>query len=174
MPTDDVVADDYQIAHPVQTALALAPILHVPATTLAAQLHRPTGYVVLARQLPQLTGQQISADAFPGISLIADSRREVPNGNLAAPVVGFTNGAGQGAAGLEYGDNRLLAGVDGKETIMESPGGVALPQSPVTNQSPPLRAPVWSSRSTPSSSTNRSRRWPRPSRRPTRSAAPPW
>ncbi len=134
VPTDDVVADDYQIAHPVQTALALAPILHVPATTLAAQLHQPTGYVVLARQLPQLTGQQISADAFPGISLIADSRREVPNGNLAAPVVGFTNGAGQGAAGLEYGDNRLLAGVDGKETIMESPGGVALPQSPVTNQ----------------------------------------
>ncbi len=134
VPTDDVVADDYQIAHPVQTALALAPILHVPATTLAAQLHRPTGYVVLARQLPQLTGQQISADAFPGISLIADSRREVPNGNLATPVVGFTNGAGQGAAGLEYGDNRLLAGVDGKETIMESPGGVALPQSPVTNQ----------------------------------------
>ncbi len=134
VPTDDVVADDFQVAHPVQTALALSPILHVPATTLAAQLHRPTGYVVLARQLPQLTGQQISADAFPGISLIADSKREVPNGNLAAPVVGFTNGAGQGAAGLEFGDNRLLAGVDGKETIMESPGGVALPQSPVTNQ----------------------------------------
>ncbi len=134
VPTDDVVADDYQIAHPVQTALALSPILHVPATTLAAQLHRPTGYVVLARQLPQATGQKISADAFPGISLIADSKREVPNGNLAAPVVGFTNAAGHGAGGLEFGDNHQLAGVDGKETIMESPAGVALPQSPVTDQ----------------------------------------
>ncbi len=134
VPTDDVVADDFQVAHPVQTALALAPILHVPATTLAAQLHRPSGYVVLARQLPQSTGQTITADAFPGITLIADSKRVVPNGNLAAAVVGFTNASGHGAAGLEYGDNQLLAGTDGKETIMESPAGVALPQSPVANQ----------------------------------------
>jgi cell division protein FtsI (penicillin-binding protein 3) len=136
VPTDDVVADDFQIAHPVKTALALAPILNVPAATLAAELHRHTGYVVLARQLPQATGQKVAADAFPGISLIADSKREVPNGNLAAPVVGFTNAAGKGAAGIEFGANHLLAGVDGKETIMESPAGVALPQSPVTNQVP--------------------------------------
>ena len=45
----------------------------------------------------------------------------VPNGNLASPVLGFTNAAGQGAAGLEFGDNHQLAGIDGKETIMESP-----------------------------------------------------
>ena len=44
-----------------------------------------SGYVVLARQLPQSTGQTIAADAFPGITLIADSKRVVPNGNLAAP-----------------------------------------------------------------------------------------
>ena len=54
--TDDVVADDFQIAHPVKTALALSPIIHVPAATLAAELHRRTGYVVLARQLSQATG----------------------------------------------------------------------------------------------------------------------
>ncbi len=134
VPTDDVVADDFQVAHPVQTALALSPILHTPATTLAAQLHRRSGYVVLARQLSRSTGQTISADAFPGISLIADSKRYVPNGNLAAPVVGFTNASGRGAAGLEFGVNRLLAGTDGRETIMESPAGVALPQSPVANE----------------------------------------
>jgi cell division protein FtsI (penicillin-binding protein 3) len=134
VPTDDVVADDFQVAHPVQTALALSPMLHVPATTLAAELHRPSGYVVLARQLPQATGQKISGDDIPGITLLADSKRVVPNGNLASPVVGFTNAAGQGAAGLEYGDNRLLAGIDGKETIMQSTAGVALPQSPVTDK----------------------------------------
>jgi cell division protein FtsI (penicillin-binding protein 3) len=134
VPTDDVVADDFQIAHPVKTAAALAPLLGVPAATLATQLHQHSGYVVLARQLPQATGDKITNDSLPGITLLADSKREVPNGNLAAPVVGFTNGAGKGAAGLEYGDNQLLAGSAGKETIMESPGGVALPQSPVTNQ----------------------------------------
>ncbi|HTU39170.1 MAG TPA: penicillin-binding protein 2 [Acidimicrobiales bacterium] len=136
VPTDDVVADDYQVAHPVKTALALAPMLHVPATTLAAELHRPSGYVVLARQLPQATGQTIASDAIPGITLLADSKRVVPNGTLASPVIGFTNAAGHGAGGLEFGDNRLLAGTDGKETIMASPAGVALPQSPVSDKVP--------------------------------------
>ncbi len=75
--------------------------------TLATELHQRTGYIVLAHQLPQSTGQTISADAFPGISLIADSKREVPNGNLAAPVVGFTNAAGNGGAGLEYEYNKV-------------------------------------------------------------------
>jgi cell division protein FtsI (penicillin-binding protein 3) len=118
----------------VQTALALSPILHIPATTLASELRRSSGYVVLARQLPESTGQTITADTFPGITLIADSKRVVPNGNLASPVVGFTNAAGRGAGGLEYGANLRLAGTDGKETIMESPAGVTLPQSPVANQ----------------------------------------
>jgi cell division protein FtsI (penicillin-binding protein 3) len=134
IPTDDVVADDFQVAHPVETALALSPLLGIPATTLASQLHQHSGYVVLARQLSRTTGQKIAADSIPGITLIDDSKRLVPNANLAAPVVGFTNAAGQGAAGLEYGDNRELAGRAGKETIMESPAGVALPQSPVTNE----------------------------------------
>jgi cell division protein FtsI (penicillin-binding protein 3) len=133
VPTDDVVADDFQIAHPVQTALALSPMLHVPATTLATELHRRSGYVVLARQLPQVTAAKIVADAIPGITLVADSKRMVPNGNLAQPVVGFTNNSG-GAGGLEFGNNALLAGTTGKETIMESPSGVALPQSPVTQE----------------------------------------
>ncbi len=134
VPTDDVVADDYQVAHPVQTALALSPMLGVPATTLASELHRPSGYVVLARQLSQATGQKIAADSLPGITLLADSKRVVPNGTLASSVIGFTNAAGHGAAGLENGYDHLLAGTDGKKTIMESPAGVALPQSPVTGE----------------------------------------
>jgi cell division protein FtsI (penicillin-binding protein 3) len=134
VPTDDVVADDYQVAHPVQTALALSPVLHVPATTLASELHRPSGYVVLARQLPQATGQTITNDDIPGITLLADSKRVVPNGNLAEPVVGFTNAAGHGAGGLEYGYSSLLAGKGGSETIQRSTAGVAIPQAPVTDK----------------------------------------
>jgi cell division protein FtsI (penicillin-binding protein 3) len=134
VPTDDVVADDYQIAHPARTAEALSPIIGVPVATLAAELHRKTGYVVLARQLPQSTGEKISADAFPGITILADSKREVPNGNLASPVVGFTNAAGKGAAELEYQYNKLEAGIEGKDLIARSPNGVTLPQSPVTQE----------------------------------------
>ena len=97
--------------------------------------------MVLAKQLSTSAGQKITADAFPGITLVADAKRIVTNGNLASPVLGFTNAAGQGAGGLEYGDNTLLAGTPGKETILESPSGVALPQSPVTDQVAASRAP---------------------------------
>ena len=62
VPTDDIVADDFQIAHPVKTAEALAPMLHLRVATLAAQLHEHSGYVVLARQLSQSAGQKIAAD----------------------------------------------------------------------------------------------------------------
>ena len=134
VPTDDVIADDFQIQHPVELAAALAPLVGVPAATLAPELHEHSGYVVVARQISQSAAQKISGDAFPGITLVADARRVVTNGQLALPVVGFTNAAGQGAAGLEYGDNSLLSGTPGKETLLESPAGVTLPGSPVTDQ----------------------------------------
>jgi cell division protein FtsI (penicillin-binding protein 3) len=134
VPTDDVIADDFQVAHPVKTALALSPILHVPTATLAAELHRHSGYVVLAKQLSQRAGQTLAADAIPGITLVDDSKRVVTNANLASPVLGFTNAANKGAAGIEYAYNGELAGTAGKETLVESPSGVALPSSAIADR----------------------------------------
>jgi cell division protein FtsI (penicillin-binding protein 3) len=135
-PTDDVIADDFQVAHPVQTATALSPLLGVPVAALTALLERHTGYVVLAKQITQSNGRKIANDDIPGITLVGDSKRIVPNGNLASPVIGFTNGSGVGAAGIEYGDNKELAGTSGRETILQSPSGVTLPQTPVTDRVP--------------------------------------
>jgi cell division protein FtsI (penicillin-binding protein 3) len=134
VPTDNVIADDFQIKHPAKTAAALSPLLGVPAATLASELHRHSGYVVLATQLAQSDGQKIAADAIPGITLVAGSKRIVTNGNLASPVLGFTNGSGKGAAGIEYAYNAKLAGTAGKETLIESPTGVALPESTVADR----------------------------------------
>lgn len=134
VPTDDVIADDFQVAHPVKLAAALAPLLHIKSGTLQTELRRHSGYVVLAKQLSQSVGRTITARAFPGITLVDDARRVVTNGNLAAPVMGFTNASGQGAGGIEYAENKRLAGTPGKETLIESPSGVALPQSAVTDR----------------------------------------
>ncbi len=133
-PTDDVIADDFQVTHPLRYAQALSPLLGVPVATLWAELQRRTGYVVLAKQISQQNASKISTDTFPGITLVDDSKRVVPNGNLASPVIGFTNASGKGAAGLEFGDNSMLAGKSGKATLIEAPSGVALPQSPVTDR----------------------------------------
>ena len=133
-PTDDVIADDFQVTHPLRYAEALSPLVGIPVATLVPQLERHTGYVVLAKQLSQTNARKISTDAFPGITLVDDSKRIVTNGDLASPVLGFTNAAGKGAAGIEYGSNAVLAGTKGTETILQSPSGVVLPQSPVTNR----------------------------------------
>ncbi|HUZ09510.1 MAG TPA: penicillin-binding protein 2 [Acidimicrobiales bacterium] len=135
VPTSDVYADDFLIVRPVAEAAALAPLLHVPATKLASELHQRSGYVPLAKQLSNQVGKKIAAAAFPGITVVADSRRVVPNGNLAAPVLGIVNGSGNGAAGLEYQYDTALAGKAGSETLLESPAGIALPQNPVRQTS---------------------------------------
>ena len=134
VPTADIIADDFQVTTPAQTARALSPLVQVPAATLLPLLTRHSGYVVLARQVSQTDAGKISADAIPGITTVADSKRIVTNGNLASSVLGFTHGDGVGAAGIESEENRLLAGKAGKETVLESPSGVALPQSNVADK----------------------------------------
>ncbi len=134
VPTDDVVADDFQVAHPVQTALALSPMLDVPATTLASELHRPSGYVVLARQLPQATGEKIAGDAIPGITLLGDSKRVVPNGNLASPVIGFTNAAGPVPQVSSTGTTASWPGRTARRRSWSRRPASRCPQSPVSDK----------------------------------------
>ncbi|MHB8219597.1 MAG: peptidoglycan D,D-transpeptidase FtsI family protein [Acidimicrobiales bacterium] len=131
VPTKTVVADDFQIAHPKTEARALAPLLGVSAGPLAALLHQHSGYVPLAKNVPIANADRISTLAFPGITLISSSIREYPNGSLAAPVLGSVHATGAGASGLEYEYSKLLAGQAGSETLLESPGGVVLPGTPV-------------------------------------------
>ena len=129
VPTEDVIADDFQVTNPRQTARALAPLVGIPASKLAPELHRHSGYVVLAKQVSQGDGQKISADAIPGITLVQDAKRVEINGNLASPVLGSIDAAGRGSGGIEYEENSLLSGTNGKKTVTESPSGIALPQS---------------------------------------------
>jgi len=73
IPTETVIADDFQIAHPFTEAEALAPLLGVPAAQLAPELHRASGYVSIATQLSQTQGQKVSAGNFAGITMIPSS-----------------------------------------------------------------------------------------------------
>jgi cell division protein FtsI (penicillin-binding protein 3) len=136
VPTEDIYADDFLVRHPVLEADALAPLLGVPATQLAGELHRPSGDVPLAKQVPEAKAKGIIARGFDGLWLGADAERLAPDGSLAAPVLGFTNASGAGAAGLESRYDQLLAGTPGTETLLESPSGVALPGGATGRRSP--------------------------------------
>ena len=137
IPTRTVVADDFQIANPVQEAAVLAPLLGVAASTLVPKLTERNGYVVLAAHLPIGQATTLENDALPGITLLDSSARSYPDGALAGSLLGGTHADGTGSAGLEYEYQSLLAGQDGVERVFESPNGVALPSAqPVVVQRP--------------------------------------
>lgn len=129
--TKTVIADDFQIQHPLAEARRLAPLLGLQAVPLASQLHQHSGYVPLARQVPVGRAARVAAGNFAGITMVASSQRVTPDGNLAAPLIGAVHASGGGASGVEYQENRLLSGSPGSETLLESPSGVVLPGTPV-------------------------------------------
>lgn len=136
VPTKTVIADDFQIDHPVTEAVRLAPLLGLQATPLAAELHQHSGYVTLAQNVSQTRAAKVTAGNFAGITMVDSSERVTPDSDLAAPVLGTVHQSGAGASGIEYQENHLLAGTAGSETILESPSGVALPGAPVAERHP--------------------------------------
>jgi cell division protein FtsI (penicillin-binding protein 3) len=136
IPTKMVLADDFQVSHPVEEGRALAPLLHLRAPILARLLSEHSGYVPLVRNLSVGQAEKVSSMAFPGITTVDTSVNVTTDGGVASPVVGGVNAAGKGDAGLEAQYNRLLAGQSGRETLLESPLGVQLPGTPVAEKTP--------------------------------------
>jgi cell division protein FtsI (penicillin-binding protein 3) len=136
VPTKSVVADDFQIQHPATEAEALSPMVGIPVGRLTALLSERSGYVPIAQEVSVRRGDQVATAAFPGITLITGSKRVVPNGDLAGPVLGTTHASGTGASGIEYQYNGLTAGKAGSEKVATAPDGIALPGASVVAQSP--------------------------------------
>jgi cell division protein FtsI (penicillin-binding protein 3) len=128
-PTSLVIADDFQIKDPSREAQAMSPIVKIPAVKLMALLSEKHGYVTVNNALDLTDGHKLSSLAFPGIVVEDSSVRSYPNGALATSLLGGTNAAGVGSAGLEYEYQSLLAGRTGETREFLSSSGVSLPSS---------------------------------------------
>ncbi|MDM4719983.1 penicillin-binding protein 2 [Micromonospora sp. WMMA1363] len=133
-----VYADPTQIKDRTATAKALSPLLGIPASALAEKMKSrmlPGGiesqFEYLARGVDVDRAKQILALKLPGINIHRDERREVPGGDLAANLLGFTSVDMNGLEGLEARYDDVLRGVDGKrvyevglgDTAAAIPGG---------------------------------------------------
>ncbi|HXX91957.1 MAG TPA: penicillin-binding protein 2 [Acidimicrobiales bacterium] len=127
VPRSTVVADPFLIADPGAEAAALAPVLGMSVVDLETKLSERSGFVYLAHKVDDSVAGRVSALALPGISLLPDSQRSNPVGQLASPVLGVVGSDGTGLAGLEYQFERTLAGHSGSATVLETPAGVQLP-----------------------------------------------
>ena len=82
---------------------------------------------LVAARVPAATYRELAQamrDAnLVGLSSVSAPSRVLPNGSLAANLIGYINESGAGAGGLEYALNSTLAGKPGKEVYENSPNG---------------------------------------------------
>ncbi len=142
-----VISDDLNVANPLQVAGLLSRVLGMSSQSLDSLLTEPSGYVVLKRMLDQAQASKVQKFIYKhvgvlgAITLQSEPLRVLPNGNLAAPVIGTVSatsaGGLRGVSGLEYEYQKLLSGRSGLDAPQERPSAATFFSTPVV-----LRAPV--------------------------------
>jgi cell division protein FtsI (penicillin-binding protein 3) len=115
-------------------AAKLAPLLAVQQSTLVPLMtpHKQPGggaqrFEFLAHGVDITVGDQIRKMGLSGIVVRADERRDVPNNDLAANLIGFTSADNSGLEGLEARYDSLLHGTDGERTYEHGNGDLDKP-----------------------------------------------
>ncbi|WP_422774054.1 peptidoglycan D,D-transpeptidase FtsI family protein [Plantactinospora sp. WMMC1484] len=127
-----VYADPEKVEDPATTAAALSPLLGIPASTLTDEMRkrkrpdgRPSQFEYLARGVEINTAEKIMDLNLAGIGTGRDERREVPGGDLAANLIGFTSQDLVGLEGIEARYDELLRGVNGEREYEVGNGALA-------------------------------------------------
>ncbi|MGA0927656.1 MAG: penicillin-binding protein 2, partial [Burkholderiaceae bacterium] len=102
----------------------LAKLLDMPRSAVLERVSRSAeGFVYLKRQVSESTREQIRALKIKGISDTKEYKREYPEGEAAAHVVGFTNIESQGIEGVELAFNEQLTGHAGSRRVLKDKMG---------------------------------------------------
>ena len=177
VPMTTVYADPYQVSNPLDEAEALAPVLGTSVSALRGELSEASGFVYLARTVPDATAAKveklISGGNMAGIYTMQEPKRFDPAGQLAAPLIGVVGTDGQGLSGPRVQVQRLARRQTG-----QAPGGHGPRREAryrVGSRSTRPRSVVTTSSflSTSLSSTTPRRLWPGPSWPPRRKAGWP-
>jgi cell division protein FtsI (penicillin-binding protein 3) len=98
----------------------LARLLEMPLAELDKRLDdEDKTFVWLKRQVDESVAQQITALRLKGIYQREEYRRQYPEGEAAAHVVGFTNVEDRGQEGVELAFNKELAGRNGSRRVIK-------------------------------------------------------
>ncbi len=127
---EDVERDPRKLAR-------LAALLEMPLAELEKKLeNEDKTFVWLKRQLDQPVAQQIAALNIKGIYQRKEYKRQYPEAEAAAHVVGFTNVEDQGQEGVELAFNQELAGRPGSRRVIKDRLGRVVED--VGDQVPPV------------------------------------
>jgi cell division protein FtsI (penicillin-binding protein 3) len=118
-PADDVAVTPYLIKQPITVARKLAPLLDMSQGKVLAKFEQRGGFVYLARNMPGTQSAKIKQLHIAGLQFIPSSRREYPRKWMASQVLGWVGTDGDGLAGLEYAQDKILRGSDGERRIVK-------------------------------------------------------
>ncbi len=98
----------------------LAKLLEMPLTELKKRLsNEDKTFVWVKRQVDEPVAKQIAALGIKGIYQRREYKRQYPEGEAAAHVVGFTNVEDRGQEGVELAFNKQLAGKNGSRRVIK-------------------------------------------------------
>jgi cell division protein FtsI (penicillin-binding protein 3) len=109
---EDVERDKAKLAQ-------LAKLLQMPLPELMAKLEEDRSFVWLKRQVDEGVARQITTLDIKGIYQRKEYRRQYPEGEAAAHIVGFTNVEDHGQEGVELAFNKDLAGRSGSRRVIK-------------------------------------------------------
>jgi cell division protein FtsI (penicillin-binding protein 3) len=98
---------------------ALGKLLDMKPIELKKRLASNPNFVWLRRQVPDDTAQQVAALKVKGVYELRESKRQYPEGEATAHIVGFTNIEDQGQEGIELAYEKQLAGRDGARHVIK-------------------------------------------------------
>ena len=127
---EDIERDPLKLAQ-------LAKLLEIPAAELEHKLEdEDKTFVWLKRQVDEPVAQQIAALNIKGIYQRMEYRRQYPEGEAAAHLVGFTNVEDKGQEGMELAFDKDLAGRAGSRRVIKDRLGRVVED--VGEQAPPV------------------------------------
>lgn len=110
---EDVEQDKVKLAQ-------LAKLLEIPLTELNKKLaDEDKNFVWLKRQIDESVALQIATLGIKGVYQRKEYRRQYPEGEAAAHVVGFTNVEDMGQEGVELAFNKELGGRTGSRRVIK-------------------------------------------------------
>ena len=96
----------------------LAKLLRMTPAELKKRLSDNPNFVWLRRQVDEEVALKVAALKIKGLHEIKESRRQYPEGEPAAHIVGFTNVEDKGQEGIELAYDSDLSGRDGQRHVI--------------------------------------------------------
>ena len=120
VPAPSIWAIPEDVEASKQQLLALAKLLEMPVSELNKKLaNEEKNFVWIKRQVDDAVAQKIAGLAIKGIYQRKEYKRQYPEGETVAHVVGFTDVEDQGIAGVEVAYNKELKGRPGSRRVIK-------------------------------------------------------